>query len=188
MYVSKYVPNNSVSSKMKKRRLIKFNETISRVVFFDSTLTIIHLACVETPREVTRKKTNDMTALSRNKYPSVEAENKLGHIFAFRHYHMDLPKNRTINGTWISINIVGNFRRLAMLFSILSRSHGDIYSFHTNPLLDDSVSTRCSPITCRSTLQAAAECYNTSTCLAISHKGNKGKYACPARVRLMAQN
>ena len=125
-----------------------------------------------------------MTALSRNKYPSVEAENKLGHIFTFRHYHMDLPKNRTINGTWISINIVGNFRRLAMLFSILSRSHGDIYSFHTNPLLDDSVSTRCSPITCRSTLQAAAECYNTSTCLAISHKGNKGKRCmsctCPA--------
>ena len=59
----------------------------------------------------------------------------------------------------------------AVLFHILSHSYGNICSFHMNRLLEDTISARCSLDTYTGTLQAAADCYDTSTCLAITVKG-----------------
>ena len=103
-----------------------------------------------------------------------------------------LPKPHVGNGYQRAINFIGICLRLSILFNSLTRSFGHIYSFHINALLEGSVSTHCSLDTCRSTLEAAANCYNTSTCLAITPKGPGEKYCmsctCPAEVATLNKN
>ena len=91
---------------------------------------------------------------------------------------------RHFHGNRISINCIGIILIASIVLNLISRSHGNIYSFHKKPLLENSVSTRCSTNTCRSTLEAAAECSNISTCVAIAPEVRGGKQCmlctCPA--------
>ena len=88
---------------------------------------------------------------------------------------MDSPKIITVHRKLITTSFLETLLMLTIILDTLSRSHGDISSFHTNPSLVGSVSIRCSPIACRSTLEVAAECYDISKCLAIAPKGSKKK-------------
>ena len=69
-----------------------------------------------------------------------------------------------------NINVFGTLLMVTILLDTSWRSRGDVCSFHTNSVLEGSVSSPCSPNTCRSTLEAAAECNNTSKCLAVAPK------------------
>ena len=114
----------------------------------------------------------------------VVAKNVYEKILIFRHFRMDSPKTHTIHRHRISFNFVFHLLRLSILFNLINRCNDDTYAFHRIPLLDGSISPRCSPLTCRSIVEAATECYDTSTCLAIAHKGNERKQCmsctCPA--------
>ena len=98
---------------------------------------------------------------------------------------MYLPKRhiRIDNGDRKSITVYVIFLKLSILFNLVSRSYGNMY-FQVNPLLEGSVSVGCSLDTCRSILEAAAECNKVSICQAIATQGSREKQclscSCPA--------
>ena len=99
-------------------------------------------------------------------------------------FNMGLLKRNVSNGNQRGVTFVRIYSSVFILLNFIFCSCGNIYSFHINPLLDGSVSARCSKNPCRSVLEAAACCENSSSCLAIAIKGLGEKQClfctCPA--------
>ena len=106
-------------------------------------------------------------------------------------YIMDPSKRCISSGRQRVMNFVGIYAKVTALFKFLCRSRGNVYnihSFHTIPLLEGSVSTRCSPDTCRSALEVDTDCHNTLRYLAIATEGPRKNNACHVPVQLMSQH
>ena len=104
-------------------------------------------------------------------------------FFFFKCFNMKLLEQHVSDGNQRVIIIIGNWLRVPLILSLISCTYGNVY-FQANPLLEGSVSTRCSLDNCRSAVEAAVGCYNTSTCLAIATERLDKKHclscACPA--------